>query len=172
MTFDPEAYWLQAGVPALDAYPEQKAVLGSVLDALMPLGSVLEVGCGQGRITQLLVSRSSDVTVFDLNPDNVRVTLEAFPQVKGFVADLRSWRPQRRWDTVVAIEVLMHIPPADVGQAVSALRQAVLRRLVTCDWVRPVRAAHNWMYDYSALLGPKQHEVAQISWQAISVTEA
>jgi len=76
------------------------------------------------------------------------------PGVEILHSDLIDLPPLRAWDLVVAVEVLMHIPPSTIQAAVTALRRAS-RILVTVDWTVPrdAVAPHCFLHDYPALVG-------------------
>ena len=167
MTFSPEAYWLEHGPTDQRGHAKQEAALRKVL-ASLPFGSVLEVGCGNGRITKMVPS----ATVIDISPDRVEATTHRFPDTEGIVSSLQDFDTDRQWDLVIAVEVLMHIPPAQIEQACDKLLALSNRWVVTCDWTQPLRrpiAEHNWLHPYAELLRPTRS--IPVGLQTIHVIE-
>jgi SAM-dependent methyltransferase len=77
-------------------------------------GEVLELACGTGQWTPLLAERARSVTAVDAAPEMValaRRRVAGLP-VTFVVADVFSWRPSRRFDTVFFAFWLSHVPPA------------------------------------------------------------
>jgi 2-polyprenyl-3-methyl-5-hydroxy-6-metoxy-1,4-benzoquinol methylase len=124
----------------------------SYLDAaVLPLllgETVLDAGCGMGRWGALIetnyweakIPRPPEVDGFDAFEANVkhcrrrgvyrRVWQQALPSpIEG------------RWDTVVAIEVLEHLPREQIDETLSVLERAALRRIIVstpnCELLRP-----------------------------------
>ena len=152
--FDPDAYWQRHGPTDKPDHRQQEAALRKVLAGL-PFGSVLEVGCGNGRITRMV----PPATVIDISPDRVKATTQRFPDTEGIVSSLQDFDTDRQWDLVIAVEVLMHIPPQQIEQACENLLSLAACYVVTCDWTAPIHkqpAAHNWRHDYQALLRPSR----------------
>jgi SAM-dependent methyltransferase len=158
------------------AYEAQEAALRDLLVNLRP-ESVLEVGPGFGRITQILTqlwpSEGTKFAIADLSEAAIEQTSAACPQIDfayevlpspGGLASRRPF-PRRTFDLVVAVEVLLHIPPSSVQQAVNHLAQAVSSSpgsgLITCDWTQPLPPRpdgsptpirqDNYCHDYPAL---------------------
>lgn len=76
-------------------------------------GDVLELACGTGQWTRLLAERARSVTAVDAAPEALAVARERVPapHVRFVEADLFSWRPDRRYDTVFFAFWLSHVPP-------------------------------------------------------------
>jgi SAM-dependent methyltransferase len=79
------------------------------------VGDVLEVGCGIGNLTGLLLSQGK-VIATDVNEDYIRTVEDKFrghPNLKGvFLLDIRQDPPQNLGtsiDTIVCLNVLEHI---------------------------------------------------------------
>jgi SAM-dependent methyltransferase len=82
--------------------PPEAIVMLRHRDALS--GSVLELGCGAGRLTGYLAVLSDDVVAIDISPAMVAYCRRAYPSVRCEVADLRdlSAFSDRRFDAIVA----------------------------------------------------------------------
>lgn len=150
---------------------------GRLIEALSQLDfdSVLEVGCGFGRIGELIVKEWPKVTYTGIDPspeqlEGAKKRVPAGQLSEATIADFDA--DSRKWDLVLAVEVLMHIPPDSVAQAVGKLKRLSARYVVTLDWntdlgpvpIDPI----NWLHDYAKLLGPAS-VCEQIGLQGIYV---
>lgn len=136
------------------AFVAQEERLMAHLDGLA-FGSVLDVGCGFGRIGRLIVERYAGVTYTGLDVsrhqlDAARWRIPEGTFVEGSLLDYRG--PGA--DLVIAVEVLMHLSPDDLPAAVANLRRHAQRHVITVDWTEPVAVPPepwNVRHDYSAV---------------------
>ena len=86
--------------------------LHAAIDAFRPTGDVLEVACGTGVWTQQLVRSAATVTAVDAAPEMLARarTRDGVAGVRFVEADLFSWHPDRRFDTVFFGFWLSHVP--------------------------------------------------------------
>lgn len=119
----------------------------------------IEVGCGFGRITQLLKERPGAVGCgIDLSIDQLR-SAEAFlgtrevSLVQGDAAHL-SFRNESA-DLVLASEVLMHLPPEDFREALAEMVRISRRYVVNIDWYESYAVGaigtNAWIHDYPSV---------------------
>ncbi len=82
----------------------------------------IDVGCGPGNSTELLVDRYPDATVIglDSSKDMLRQARERLPRCQFIEADLATWTPQEPVDLLFANAVLQWVPD----------HQTVMKRLV------------------------------------------
>lgn len=87
--------------------------LGQALLAFRPSGDVLELACGPGTWTSLLLNTAATVTAVDASPEMLSHAKErtAGGPVEFVQADIFSWHPTRLYDTVVFGFWLSHVPP-------------------------------------------------------------
>jgi trans-aconitate methyltransferase len=97
------------------------------------VGSLLEIGCGEGLQTEALTGVSRSVTGIDVSPTAIGRARRRLPGVEFAVGDLLSqpWPPEPpRFDVVVACEVLYYL--SDVPRTLDRMeRLARLGCLVT-----------------------------------------
>jgi cyclopropane fatty-acyl-phospholipid synthase-like methyltransferase len=118
---------------------------------------VLEVGCGFGRITKQLYEnlRPSLYHAFDISShqiENAQKNLGS-SNVEFFVSSIEDFVPTRRYDLVLAVEVLMHIPPESISVTVRKLVDASTHFIVNLDWkvTDGVSSGNCFLHDYSSL---------------------
>jgi SAM-dependent methyltransferase len=196
------------------AYEAQEAALLSILTVLdPPPKTVLEVGPGFGRVTKILTQLwpatdthldtgthgASDVEFYltDLSKAAIEQASTAcsttfFRYEVGRLEDHRLFSG-KTFDLVVAIEVLLHIPPgsrhgdsqhgdsrhgdsANVQRAVNNLLAYVKPKtgaLITCDWTQALPPRRdgtphpirrdNFLHDYPALLAHARPEATLVA---------
>jgi len=173
VTYDPLTYWRERGKTYWrdfrpERYREQETALEAVLRSFA-FASVLDVGCGFGRIGELVYAINPDVNYLgvDLSPDQIAAARRCLPPSARFaVVDARRLDLTARYDLVIASEVLMHVPPEDVENVASRLRR-IGRHVVTVDWEAPGETAGSYCFghDYEKLLPGA--EVVRVGRQAI-----
>jgi trans-aconitate methyltransferase len=130
--------------------------------------TVLEVGCGFGRITKLLLSNFPHIMEYlaiDLSPDQIENAKELIkpaietkgqvPNLTFLVSDIQSFQLQKKFDLVMASEVLMHILPSEIEEVMRKVVSMSNQHIVNIDWYEeqtPGKAApHNFIHQYEKL---------------------
>jgi demethylmenaquinone methyltransferase/2-methoxy-6-polyprenyl-1,4-benzoquinol methylase len=106
------AYY-RAVAPEYRVHPDAARELAAALETFRPAGQVLELACGPGTWTELLLRHATSVTAVDAAPEmlaraKARVGEE---RVRFVQADLFSYVPDRRYDLVFFGFWLSHVPP-------------------------------------------------------------
>lgn len=167
-------------------FKHQEKVLLDFLRNHVQFKSVLEIGCGFGRITKLIVDNFQNIeryTAVDLSPDQVvnakkYVGNERVEYMVGPVQDLKL--PSDSFDLVLASEVLMHIPFSDIEKVIGQMVRISRRSIVNIDWYQQLAGTeaggYCFVHDYEKLyakMGCKVESVeikrrpiyiAQFSW--------
>lgn len=163
--FDVNQYWLERGRTyageerlALEYHRIQERFLMETLrESGLPMRSILELGCGFGRVTRLVAEQFPDATItaLDLSPDqlaNARQYCHDRSSITFQSYDLYSGEtfPGSPHDVALAIEVFLHHPPEAVRGWLRSLREAV-RAIVHIDWFEPWSGPlprHVWIHDF------------------------
>jgi len=166
MSYNPEEYWRERGkiyqstFQYTDTFRLQERFL---LDALRKLSfsSVLEVGCGFGRITKLLLQSHNirEYTAVDLSHDqieNAKKYVNDQEKVNFVISDIQSFNSDKKFDLVLAAEVLLHIKPEEIGAIVGKLLSFTNHYFVHVDWSEDRHKltevnSHNFMHDYDKI---------------------
>lgn len=84
------------------------------IDAAPVDGDVLELAAGTGLWTERLWPRARSLTCVDASPEALALNRRRCPdaRVHHVVADLFTWQPDRRFDTVFFAFWLTHVPEA------------------------------------------------------------
>jgi len=86
------------------------------------VGSALEIGCGEGHQSELLVQVCDRLTGIDVSPTAIGRAKKRLPQVDFAAGDLfaQPWASERgRFDVVLACEVLYYL--SDVPKTLDAM---------------------------------------------------
>jgi 2-polyprenyl-3-methyl-5-hydroxy-6-metoxy-1,4-benzoquinol methylase len=70
--------------------------------------SVLDVGCGQGRLCLELFPKGGPYTGVDINEEEIEIAKAGLPEVDFRVMDLYDLKGE--WDVVICSRVLIHLP--------------------------------------------------------------
>jgi trans-aconitate methyltransferase len=177
MSYIPHDYWFNRGKTYKKEFRYnknfelQEKILIDYLTVHLSSSSfstVLEVGCGFGRITKLLLSNFPHIREYlaiDLSPDQIENAKELIkpeiepevqvPNITFLVSDIQSFQIQKKYDLVVASEVLMHILPSEIAEVMSKLISMSNEHIVNIDWYEqqpPSQAApHNFIHQYEKL---------------------
>ena len=168
--YKPENYWRERGESYKDEFksknrnPVQKAkyeTQGRLLIELLgrlSFKSVLEIGCGFGRITKLMVDAFPAIESFDaldLSPDQLKNAKEYVNSAKVtyHCTTFQAFTAQENtYDLVVASEVLLHVQPIEIKTFMARMIALSRANVVHIDWsprTPPTRpAAHNFPHNY------------------------
>ncbi|MBV6822631.1 trans-aconitate 2-methyltransferase [Pseudomonas sp. PD9R] len=74
--------------------------------------SAIDIGCGPGNSTELLVERFADATVrgLDSSTDMIEAARKRLPQVRFDIADIDSWSDTGPFDVIFSNAVLQWLP--------------------------------------------------------------
>jgi len=143
--YNPQEYWKKRGKTFFseefydkDRYRVQEKKLINLLSTLN-FSSILEFGCGFGRVTKLILEnfQIEDFLAFDISPDlinKVKKLEQRFPQLKVKVADLLNLNINQKYDLVFGSDVLMHVPPNEINKTLDQLVNSSKHYVVNVDW--------------------------------------
>jgi SAM-dependent methyltransferase len=178
--YDPIEFWLRDQDfprPNIEQVPAHIAHTKAIKTLLEPLKeeikTVLEIGCGYGRITKFMLENYPEIECYhaiDLSsfktgkaeeyiplskyPESLKVsTFDFNPSVldDDRITDLAL----SKFDLVLCTEVLMHQLPSQIEAWIKKMNLLSRRYLLNIDWYESkppdVIASHNFIHDYEAL---------------------
>lgn len=91
----------------------EAAGVASALAAFRPSGRILELAAGTGIWSEQLLSSASRLTLLDGSREMLDLAAARLrsPKVRCIEADIFSWRPTERFETVFFSFWLSHVPP-------------------------------------------------------------
>ena len=179
-TYNPQQFWTEQGKTYKEQFRYnkkfelQEQMLIDYLKKNVSLSfssTVLEVGCGFGRITKLLLLNFPNIKEYlavDLSPHQIENAKEyvrpkeiikkegkANPDIKFIVSDIQSLQVDKKYDLVIASEVLLHVLPSEINEVISKLVNLSNKHIVNIDWYEeqiPKRVApHNFIHNYEEI---------------------
>ncbi|HEX2407833.1 MAG TPA: class I SAM-dependent methyltransferase [Nitrososphaeraceae archaeon] len=173
LSYDPSEYWHERGkfYKKNFHYDDNKRLQEEFLiDYLNGITgsfkSVLELGCGFGRISQLLLTNYNNITEYlavDISPDQVENAKSLLSSTKlpnqvnldFLVSDIQSLKLDKEYDLVILSEVLLHILPSDIDTIIKKLMTLSKKHIINIDWYEDQspksQASHNFIHQYEAL---------------------
>jgi SAM-dependent methyltransferase len=177
MSYIPQEFWFRHGKTYKEEFQynkkfelQEKILIDYLKNHLSvsPFSTVFELGCGFGRITKLLLSNFSNITEYvaiDISPHQienakefVRPTIETKQQnlsINFMVSSIQSFQIQKKYDLVIASEVLMHVLPSEIEDVMRKLVGMSNEHVVNIDWYEeppPTKAApHNFIHQYEKI---------------------
>ena len=173
MSYNPSEYWHERGKVYQKnfRYDDNKRLQEEfIIDYLNGISgtfkSVLELGCGFGRITKLLLSNYSNITEYlavDISPHQIEnaknllsfMNLSDKVKLDFMVSDIQSLNLDKKYDLVILSEVLLHILPNEIDSIIKKLLSLSNKNIINIDWYEDnpsgKHAPHNFIHQYEAL---------------------
>ncbi|HYJ01251.1 MAG TPA: class I SAM-dependent methyltransferase [Nitrososphaeraceae archaeon] len=173
MSYNPSEYWRERGKVYKknfrydkDKRLQEEFLLTHLNGISGSFKSVLELGCGFGRITKLLLTNYDNITEYlavDISPDQIEnaKTLISSAKISNkvkldfLVSDIQSLKLDKQYDLVILSEVLLHILPTEIDSIVNKLISLTKRHIINIDWYEDqppkTQAPHNFIHQYEAL---------------------
>lgn len=100
-----------------------------LLSLLQPGSEILDLGCGTGRITQLLAQKDNHVIGVDLSKEMIRIAREHFPGMQFLCEDIRTVHFEKStFDAVSFSYALFHLEPQDGLRVLCHVREILKER--------------------------------------------
>jgi len=125
--------------------------------------SVLEFGCGYGRVTKLINDnfKVKKYTAFDISPEQINHAVsycKEYP-VKFSTNSVQNFKTDEKFDLVIGVKVLQHILPNEIHSVIERLKSYSTKYFVNMDsdytLTPKVKAPHVFYHNYPKLLDAK-----------------
>lgn len=141
--------------------------------AILPYlhGEVLDLGCGLGNLALAAAQAGCQVTALDASPSGIADLArrgKGLP-IRAFSADLRDYVPERQYDCVVAIGLLMFFACEDARRQLVTIRNAVQSGGIAAINVLVQGTTYLDMFDPAGycLFGRDELSAAFAGWQVV-----
>ena len=134
--------------------------------------SVLEFGCGFGRISRLLSEnfKIKHYKAFDLSQDQINNAKKLCKnyEIDFEVSSIQDYTDVKEYDLVIGVEILMHVPPELIVETIKKLNRFSKKYMINVDFYenppKTKLAKHNFLHQYEAIYNQleKPHAVSQI----------
>ena len=85
------------------------------ISQVAPCTAILDVGCGEGTFTKYLTGFAQEVVGIDVSPTAIERARECVPSARFHCVALEDFHAERRFDLVVAVEMLYYIESVDAA---------------------------------------------------------
>lgn len=143
----------------VEGYELQEQILEETL-APLSYSSVLEIGCGFGRMTKLILKKKPERYVaIDVSLDQINHAKTIAPGPEFIQTPVEDFKTNETFDLVVASEVLMHIPPHRIKGVIASMKGWSKKYIINADYAnlahihQPQWAGNRyaWIHDYKTL---------------------
>lgn len=162
-TFDAEAYWIDRGRRYIhearlseDFAVHQAEWIANIVSDRRP-ASILELGCGYGRVTREIARRLPAVSILgiDLSEDQIRESKSycTFSNVEFRRGNISDALPAGPFDLVIGIEFFLHLPPELLADLIPRIFNVTHTLLHDFDREHPrlPLSPHVWAHHYPVL---------------------
>ena len=172
MSYNPSEYWHERGKKYKENFRYNKDFVlqeellinylsDNIFTADESTKSVLELGCGYGRITKLLLTKFPNMIkeylAVDLSPHQIESAKEYVGsnnnKLTFSVSDIQSFDTNKKYDLVILSEVLLHVLPSDIDSVIKKILLLSNIHIINIDWYEDklprdykIRATYNYLF--------------------------
>jgi len=167
-------FWAAAGQTMIDEDAR-------VVQALLPRGSVLDVPCGDGRLSARLAAAGYDVTGVDVSPEAVAMARARGANARFMQGDLRAL-PDGPFDGVLSWgNSFGYLTPADTARSLAEFRRVlkpggrlVLESMTVAESMLPrgIEASREWEFGGVTMKATNHYRASESRLESDYVFEA
>ena len=177
MSYNPSEYWHERGKKYKENFRYNKDFVlqeellitylsDNIFTADESTKSVLELGCGYGRITKLLLTKFpnsiKEYLAVDLSPHQIENAKEYVGsnnnKLTFSVSDIQSFDTNKKYDLVILSEVLLHVLPSEIDSVIKKILLLSNIHIINIDWYEDklprdykTRATYNFIHQYETI---------------------
>lgn len=113
-------------------WPELEKIASQIKDG----SSVLDVGCGNGRLLEVLENKKINYLGVDNSEELIALAKKNYPNYDFKVIDILDLEPiERKFDFIISVAVLHHIPSQELRQqALQQLKKIAKEQIIFSVW--------------------------------------
>lgn len=158
-TYKPHQFWHKRGETYIlekeSSFPKHELI--KYLRTIQ-FDSVLEFGCGYGRITKLIFdnSKPSNYTAFNVSAHQVYNARLECNNVNFSVSSIKEFTSDTKFDLVICVTVFIHIPSKDIKDTIEHLLSFSKKHFIHDDkgydpeW-KNTRTTHTFRHDFARI---------------------
>jgi SAM-dependent methyltransferase len=177
VSYNPSEYWYERGKVYKNNFKYNKDFVlqeefiikylsENVFTPDKPSKSVLELGCGYGRVTKLLLTKFptliKEYLAVDLSPhqiENAKKYVDYNDDKLIFsVSNIQAFNTNKKYDLVILSEVLLHVLPSEIDSIIKKIILLSDKHIINIDWYEDslprdykIRATYNFIHQYEAI---------------------
>ena len=177
MSYNPSEYWHERGKKYKENFRynkdfvlQEELLINYLSDNIFTpdesTKSVLELGCGYGRITKLLLTKFPNMIkeylAVDLSPHQIENAKEYVGsnnnKLTFSVSDIQSFDTNKKYDLVILSEVLLHVLPSEIDSVIKKILLLSNIHIINIDWYEDklprdykIRATYNFIHQYETI---------------------
>jgi ubiquinone/menaquinone biosynthesis C-methylase UbiE len=164
--YNPREYWLARGKVYKNQFRRdrekqlQEEMLLNYLKTIGSFQTVLEVGCGFGRVSNMILSNFQQIREYvatDMSPDQLENAKHYVKsdKVRFMESDIQSLQLEKKYDLVIAVSVLLHVPPSEIEKVIAKLVSFSKMHVINVDYYEASMpkqiAPHNFLHQYEMI---------------------
>ena len=161
----PNEYWEERGKKyktefvSNDFYERQEEKLLNYLKTI-EFETVLEVGCGFGRITKKVLSnfpvkKYIAIDLSDVQIENAKKNCKDYNNIQFKNSTIQNLKIDDKFDLVLGVEVLLHVLPEEINKVIKKLASLSNDHIINIDFnsnYKPrIVLPHNFTHDYKKI---------------------
>jgi len=163
--YDPEEFWKIRGREPMGPNPKRYGLHKQYLIPYLKkldFNTVLEIGCGEGRVTQYLLDNCSFSKYLgvDMSKDRINMIKNDIKDWKGikprFICDqFQNTDISEKFDLILAVETLLHVRPEDIEKFCMQMTRNAKKHIIHMDYILqekkyeyPELEYYNFLHDY------------------------
>lgn len=166
--YDPVEFWRTRGREPMGENPKrygwhQKYLIPYIKN--LEFDSILEIGCGEGRVTQYLLDncKFSKYLGVDMSSDRIRMIkdeIKEWGNIKhDFICDqFQNTNIKEKFDLVFSSETLLHVRPEDIENFCKRMIKNCKKHIVHMDYIPKSKKDeyqelewYNFLHDYHSI---------------------